>query len=119
MEQRADYLVLGNRAWKRGVRGMGYEVYPCVLREWLPCVGVPLKEGEADVPLDLQYAVNRATKADLIFAARLITRALPIRRSRPKTLPGRSICSGLEVSSTDHKTTRNLRLILPTDASGC
>ena len=56
----ADYLILVNRAWKRGPTGTGYQVFRCVLREWLPCIPVPLKEGEAEVPLDLQYVVNRA-----------------------------------------------------------
>ena len=60
IEPRADYLVLVNRAWKRGVVGVVYQDIPCPLREWLPCIGVPLKEGEDDVPLDLQSVVNRA-----------------------------------------------------------
>jgi hypothetical protein len=45
---------------KRRAGSVGYEVFPGVLREWLPCVPVPLKQGEAKVPLDLQYAMNRA-----------------------------------------------------------
>lgn len=56
----ADYLVMVSRAWKRGGGTVGYEVFPCVLREWLPCIPVPLKEGEPEVPLDLQYVMNRA-----------------------------------------------------------
>jgi hypothetical protein len=54
-----DYLVLVSRAWRRGNPGLGYYAYPFGLREWMPCIGVPLKEGEAEVPLDLQYAFNR------------------------------------------------------------
>ena len=60
IEPRGDYLVLVNRAWKRGAGGVGYEVFPSVIRDWLPCIPVPLREGEDDTPLDLQYVVNRA-----------------------------------------------------------
>ena len=60
IEPRGDYLVLVNRAWKRGAVGVGYEVFPSVIRDWLPCIPVPLREGEDDTPLDLQYVVNRA-----------------------------------------------------------
>ena len=54
-----DYLALVSRAWRRVDAGMGYEVFPCGVREWLPCIPVPLREGEAEVPLDLQYTLNR------------------------------------------------------------
>ena len=60
IEPPPDYLVLISRAWKRGAGGVGYEVFPCGLREWLPCLPVPLKEGEATIPLDLQFVANRA-----------------------------------------------------------
>ena len=59
LEPPADYLVLVSRAWKRGPRG-SVDAYPCRLMEWLPCLPVPLREGEAAVPLDLQFVVNRA-----------------------------------------------------------
>ena len=72
-----DYLVLVSRAWKRAAGGVGYEVFPCGLREWLPCVPVPLKEGEAAVPLDLQFVANRA------YAGR----PLPPRRGRLREAP--------------------------------
>lgn len=55
-----DYLVLVNRAWTRGA-GIGtWHVFPVVLRRMLPAVPVPLREGEDEVPLDLQHAFNRA-----------------------------------------------------------
>ena len=54
-----DYLVLVNRAWRRA-GGLAYQVFPCVLREWLPCIPVPLKQDEPEVPLDLQFVFNRA-----------------------------------------------------------
>ncbi|AGA24634.1 DUF4058 family protein [Singulisphaera acidiphila] len=54
-----DYVVLVNRAWRRA-ESVGYEVFPFSLREWLPCIPVPLKQEESEVPLDLQYVFNRA-----------------------------------------------------------
>jgi hypothetical protein len=30
-----------------------------MLRQMLPCIGVPLREGEPETPLDLQYVMNR------------------------------------------------------------
>ncbi|MBS1251289.1 MAG: hypothetical protein MAG451_00321 [Anaerolineales bacterium] len=59
-ELTCDYLVLINRA--SGRRGMAtdYELYPIALREILPCIPVPLRAGEDDVPLDLQIMANRA-----------------------------------------------------------
>lgn len=37
-----------------------YEFYPVGLRERLPRIGIPLKEGEVDAVLDLQLAFDRA-----------------------------------------------------------
>jgi hypothetical protein len=54
------YLVLINRAWPRVGDAMDYEVFPVVLTEALPCIPVPLRQGQAEVPLDLQYAFQRA-----------------------------------------------------------
>lgn len=54
-----DYVVLVNRAWRRA-ESVGFEVFPFSLREWLPCIPVPLKQDEPEVPLDLQYVFNRA-----------------------------------------------------------
>ena len=55
----ADYLVLVNRAWRRG-EGSRIRSSPFGLREWLPCIPVPLKQDEPEVPLDLQFVFNRA-----------------------------------------------------------
>ena len=55
-----DYLVLVSRAWRRVDAGMGYEAFPRGLRECLPCIPIPLHEGEPEVPLDLQFVANRA-----------------------------------------------------------
>ncbi len=54
------YLVLVNRAWRRDPGAGAYQVFPVSLREWLPCIPVPLKEGEEEVALDLQFVFNRA-----------------------------------------------------------
>jgi hypothetical protein len=35
------------------------ELYPCRLRERLPCFGVPLVAPDPDVPLDLQAAMDQ------------------------------------------------------------
>jgi hypothetical protein len=60
LEPRPDYLVLVSRAWERDNLSLGYIAFPCGVREILPCIPVPLKEGEAEVPLDLQYAFASA-----------------------------------------------------------
>ncbi len=54
------YLVLVNRAWQRTSFSTRYQIFPVGLREWLPCIPVPLKQGEEEVPLDLQFVFNRA-----------------------------------------------------------
>ncbi len=58
-----NYLVLVNRAWRRKQRVAPYEIFPCTLREWLPCFPVPLTEGMGELPLDLQYIFNRVYDA--------------------------------------------------------
>jgi hypothetical protein len=55
-----DYIVLVNRAWRRGKASRGYQIFPVTVRELLPCFPVPLREGEKEVLLDLQFAFNRA-----------------------------------------------------------
>jgi len=54
------YLVLINRAWQRTGFSTRYQIFPVGLREWLPCIPVPLKRGEEEVSLDLQFVFNRA-----------------------------------------------------------
>ncbi len=54
-----DYVVLVNRAWRRA-GGLAYQIFPFGVREWLPCIPVPLKQDEPEVPLDLQFVFNRA-----------------------------------------------------------
>ena len=55
-----DYLVLVNRAWERSGPLSAVEVYPVLLGEPLPCIGVPLREGQEETLLDLQYAFQHA-----------------------------------------------------------
>jgi hypothetical protein len=59
LEPRPDYLVAVSRAWQRGAE-FDYELFPVRLEEALPCIGVPLRKGEAEVPLDVQYAFQQA-----------------------------------------------------------
>ena len=53
-------MVLINRAWRRGPGVSAYQIFPVSLREWLPCIPVPLKEPEDEITLDLQFAFNQA-----------------------------------------------------------
>ena len=55
-----DYVVLVNRAWRREGMGTNYQVFRARLAEPLPVVAVPLRQGQDDVPLDLQFVANRA-----------------------------------------------------------
>lgn len=59
LEPQPDYLVAVNRAWQRGA-DLDFEVFPVRLEESLPCISVPLRIEDAEVPLDLQYAFNQA-----------------------------------------------------------
>ncbi len=55
-----DYLVLISRPWKRRSDGTPYQVFHIQLADALPCIPVPLREGQEETPLDLQYAFHRA-----------------------------------------------------------
>jgi Protein of unknown function (DUF4058) len=55
-----DYLVLINRSWARKGHWSDYQVFRAVLTSMLPVIPVPLREGQKEVPLDLQYVLNRA-----------------------------------------------------------
>ena len=59
LEPRPDYLVAVNRAWQRGA-DLEYELFPIRLEEPLPCIPVPLRKDEPEVPLDLQYTFHQA-----------------------------------------------------------
>ena len=60
MDPQPDFLVIVNRAALRLDSGLGYHVFPIGLRDWLPCIPVPLRKDTADVPLDLQFVFNQA-----------------------------------------------------------
>jgi hypothetical protein len=59
LEPQPDYLVTVNRAWQRGAE-LQYQLFPVRLEERLPCITIPLREGEAEPPLDLQYVFQQA-----------------------------------------------------------
>lgn len=59
LEPAPDYLVLVNRAYRRADREHDYQLFAVGLREMLPCIPVPLRAQDAEVPLDLQYVFNR------------------------------------------------------------
>ena len=50
-----EYLICVNRYPERHL----FELYPCLLRNPLPCVRIPLAEGDVDVSLDLQAALEQ------------------------------------------------------------
>jgi hypothetical protein len=56
---KCDYLILINRALGRKQMATDYELYPVDLTESLPCIPIPLGYGDPDVPLDLQFVINR------------------------------------------------------------
>src|SRR5262249_34097765 len=60
LKPKPTYNVLVNRAWRRGAGVITCQVFPIGLREPLPCIAVPLKEGEPEVLLDLQDIFDRA-----------------------------------------------------------
>jgi len=55
-----DYVVLVNRASKREQGAYAYHIYPAMIAVMLPCIPIPLREGQPEVPLDLQFVFNRA-----------------------------------------------------------
>jgi hypothetical protein len=58
IEPAPDYLVAISRAWQRGP-DFDCELFPIRLEEPLPCIPVPLREHEAEVPLDLQFTFGQ------------------------------------------------------------
>jgi hypothetical protein len=55
-----DYLVIVNRAWRRLEENTAYQIFPVAVTESLPCIPIPLREGQDEVPLDLQFVFQRA-----------------------------------------------------------
>jgi hypothetical protein len=60
LEPQPAYLVLVNRAWRRTEAAMAYQLFTVSLRDVLPCIPIPLREGEDEVTLDLQWLFNQA-----------------------------------------------------------
>jgi len=60
LSPRPHYVMVVNRAWKRVEGGTACEVFAVTVREMLPCIPIPLRADEEEVPLDLQYVVNLA-----------------------------------------------------------
>jgi len=60
LEPQPAYLVLVNRAWQRVGTAMAYQLFAVGVRHVLPCIPVPLREGEDDIKLDLQWVFNQA-----------------------------------------------------------
>jgi hypothetical protein len=56
LEPPPNYLVMVHRAWQR----LGAcQIFAVLVEEPLPCIFVPLREDLAEVPLDLQFVMNR------------------------------------------------------------
>lgn len=53
---RATYQACAQRAWNPDA----IEVYPLPIRERLPVIGIPLRESDPDIPLDLQALIDQA-----------------------------------------------------------
>ncbi len=60
LDPQPAYLVLVNRAWRRLGVEMAYQLFTMHLRDVLPCIAIPLREGEDEVKLDLQWVFNQA-----------------------------------------------------------
>jgi hypothetical protein len=55
-----DYLVMVNRAWQRAGGMRAVHIFPILLTEALPVIPVPLRQGQEELPLDLQFVFSRA-----------------------------------------------------------
>jgi hypothetical protein len=53
-----EYLVLVQRSWRRGSH-LSFQLFPVYLMKPLPAIAAPLREHEAEVALDLQYAFQQ------------------------------------------------------------
>jgi hypothetical protein len=60
LDQPAAYLVLVNRAWCRLGVEMAYQLFTVRLRDVLPCIAIPLRAGEDEITLDLQWIFKQA-----------------------------------------------------------
>ena len=75
-----DYVILINRAWKRKDARTAFEVFPVSMVEPLPCIPLPLREGQTEVPLDLQEVFQQAYEAGPYRSAPSTIPSQPTRR---------------------------------------
>jgi hypothetical protein len=60
LEPQPAYIVLINRAWQRLGTEMACQLFTVSLRDVLPCIPIPLREGEDEVKLDVQWVFRQA-----------------------------------------------------------
>src|SRR5262245_14681430 len=60
LEPQPAYIVLVNRAWQRVGTEMACQLFTVSLRDVLPCIPIPLRQGEDEVKLDVQWVFNQA-----------------------------------------------------------
>jgi hypothetical protein len=60
LEPQPAYIVLVNRAWQRVGTEMACQLFTVGLRDVLPCIPIPLREGEDEVKLDVQWVFRQA-----------------------------------------------------------
>lgn len=88
---RPDYLVAVSRAWERGAK-LDFELFPIRLEDPLPCIPVPLREGEPEVPLDLQYAFNHVYDGGPYARGAVDYSGLPDPPVRPELADWLAVC---------------------------
>lgn len=57
-DSQPEYLALVNRAWRRTGR-LAFQLFPISISDPLPVIDIPLREGESEATLDLQYAFQQ------------------------------------------------------------
>jgi hypothetical protein len=60
LDPQPAYLVLVNRVWQRTGTEMAYQLFALSMRDVLPCIPIPLREGKEEVALDLQWSFTPA-----------------------------------------------------------
>lgn len=55
-----DYLVLVNRSWLRQGAALDFQAFPIAITEPLPCIPVPLRQNQEEIPLDLQFVFQQS-----------------------------------------------------------
>src|SRR5262249_48939053 len=60
LDPHPSYLVLINRAWRRVEGAIAYQLFPILISQPLPCIPIPLRESQEELPFDLQFAFDHA-----------------------------------------------------------